>query len=214
MDTSQIERIAKLVVNEITRGTNIRAECEVPIGVSARHVHLTQAHLDVLFGVGYQLTKNKSLSIPSQYAANERVTLVGRKQAIEYVCILGPIRTVSQVEVSMTDARALGVSVPVRESGNTAGSAPLTIMGPKGTLDLPEGCIIAARHVHMSPEDAIRLGLLDGQEVCIRICGVRAATFHHVKVRVDPSYVLELHIDTDEANAVGARNGDMAVLIK
>jgi len=214
MDSSQIERITRLVVQEFSNGTNQNVNCDIPIGVSARHVHLAQAHVDVLFGLGYQLTKHKNLSIPSQFAANERVKLVGHKQSIENVCILGPIRTVSQVEVSMTDARTLGISAPLRESGNVKGSAPLSIVGPRGTVYLPEGCIVAARHVHMSPDDATRLGLLNGQDVCARVYGLRATTFYRVKVRVDPSYLLELHIDTDEANAANIKNGDMAILIK
>ena len=185
----------------------------VPIGVSARHVHLTQEHVEVLFGPGYQLTKKKEL-MGGQFASNEQVTIVGTKlRAIENVRILGPVRKESQVEISMTDARTLGVAPVVRNSGDIVGSAPIALVGPKGALYLKEGCIVAKRHIHMSPADAAAAGVADKDVVSVVAVNERGTTFDEVLVRVDPSFTLEMHIDTDEANAAQLKTGD-AVVIK
>ncbi|MEY8332042.1 phosphate propanoyltransferase [Lachnospiraceae bacterium 47-T17] len=215
MDEKKIERITRLVMEVL--GDEVSAVPKdgfmVPIGVSARHVHLTQEHVEVLFGAGYQLTKKKGL-MGGQFASNEQVTIVGTKlRAIENVRILGPVRKESQVEISMTDARTLGVAPVVRNSGDIAGSAPIALVGPKGALYLKEGCIVAKRHIHMAPGDAAAAGVADKDVVSVVSLGGRGTTFDEVLVRVDPSFTLEMHIDTDEANAAQLKTGD-AVVIK
>ena len=150
-----------------------------------------------------------------QFASNEQVTLVGLKlRAIENVRILGPCRKASQVEISKTDALKLGVKAPIRESGNVAGSAPIALVGPKGVLYLNEGCIVAQRHIHMSPADAAAAGVKDGDIVSVKAENERGTTFNHVKIRVDDSFTLEMHIDTDEANAAGIKHGDTVRMFK
>jgi putative phosphotransacetylase len=186
----------------------------VPIGVSARHVHLTQVDVETLFGSGYELTKKKEL-MGGQFASNEVVTIVGLKlRAMENVRILGPVRKASQVEISATDAIKLGIKTPIRESGDIKGSAPIAIVGPKGVVYLQEGCIIAKRHIHMSPEDALTAGVNNGDTVSIKVENERGTTFNHVQIRVDKTYTLEMHIDTDEANAAKISTGDTAIIIK
>ena len=186
----------------------------VPIGVSARHIHLTQEHVEALFGPGYQLTKKKEL-MGGQFASNETVTIVGLKlRAIENVRILGPVRKASQVEVSATDAIKLGMKVPVRESGDVKGSAPIAIVGPKGAIYLKEGCIVAMRHIHMSPKDAQAAGVKDGDIVSVKADNERGTIFNQVKIRVDDSFTLEMHIDTDEANAAKIATGNTVTIIK
>lgn len=185
----------------------------VPVGVSARHVHLTQADVETLFGPGYELTKKKEL-MGGQFASNELVTIVGTKlRAIENVRILGPVRKFSQVEISQTDAMKLGVRAPLRDSGNIKDSAPIAIVGPKGALYLKEGCIVAKRHIHMSPKDAAAAGRKDKDVVSVSVANDRGTTFEEVLIRVDDSFTTEMHIDTDEANASNIKTGD-AVVIK
>ncbi len=187
---------------------------EVPIGVSARHVHLTQADVETLFGKGYTLTKKKEL-MGGQFASNELVTIVGLKlRAIENVRILGPVRKASQVEISATDAVKLGVKAPLRESGDLKGSAPIALVGPCGAIYLKEGCIVAKRHIHMSPTDATRAGVKNGDVVSVKVDNERATIFNNVVIRVDPSFTLEMHIDTDEANAAKITTGMTAELIR
>ncbi|MGN0252563.1 MAG: phosphate propanoyltransferase [Oliverpabstia sp.] len=186
----------------------------VPIGVSARHIHLTQEDLEILYGPGYQLTKKKEL-MGGQFASNELVTIVGLKlRAIENVRILGPCRKKSQVEISATDALKLGVKAPVRESGDIAGSAPIALVGPKGALYLKEGCIVAARHIHMSPADAKAAGVHDGDYVSVKADNERGTIFNNVKIRVDDSFTLEMHIDTDEANASQIATGNTVRIVR
>ncbi len=207
-----IEMITKLVMENI----NGKAEdkFEVPVGVSARHIHLTQEDIEILFGAGYQLTKKKDL-MGGQFASNELVTIVGTKlRAIENVRILGPVRKASQVEISKTDAIKLGIQAPVRESGNIKGSAPIAVVGPKGVLYLKEGCIVAKRHIHMSPEDAQKAKVVDGDIVSVKFENERGTTFNNVQIRVDKSFTLEMHIDTDEANASQIKTGDRGVIVK
>lgn len=154
MDNQSIEMITKMVLESLKATASKENGYMVPVGVSARHVHLTQEHVDILFGEGYKLTKKKEL-MGGQFASNEQVTIVGLKlRAIENVRILGPVRKASQVEIASTDAMKLGIKAPIRESGNIAGSAPIALVGPKGAVYLKEGCIIAKRHIHMSPADA------------------------------------------------------------
>lgn len=169
MDNNNVALITKMVLEAVEKQ---KASGDtgylVPIGVSARHIHLTQEHVEALFGPGYQLTKKKEL-MGGQFASNELVTIVGLKlRAIENVRILGPVRSKSQVEVSATDSIRLGVKAPIRESGNTAGSAAIAVVGPKGAIYLDEGCIIAKRHIHMSPKDAMAAGVHDGDIVSVK----------------------------------------------
>jgi putative phosphotransacetylase len=169
--------------------------------------------VETLFGAGHQLTKKKEL-MGGQFAANEAVTIVGLKlRAIENVRVLGPERSASQVEISATDAVKLGIKAPVRESGNIAGSAPIAIVGPAGALYLKEGCIIAMRHIHMSPADAQAAGVKDGEIVSVKADNERSTIFNHVKIRVDSSFTLEMHIDTDEANASKISTGNTVSLL-
>lgn len=213
MESKNIELITKMVIDAINQNEEKGNGFMVPIGVSARHVHLTQEHVETLFGPGYQLTKKKDL-MGGQFASNETVTIIGLKlRAIENVRVLGPVRSATQVEVSATDAIKLGMNVPVRMSGDIAGSAPIAIVGPKGAIYLKEGCIVAKRHIHMSPEDAARFGVVDKQVVKVRFESGRGGTLEDVPVRVDPSFDLEMHIDTDEANGLGIAK-DMGYLIK
>jgi putative phosphotransacetylase len=213
LEEKTIEMITRLVMEAINQKSE-EPGFAVPIGVSARHVHLTQEHVETLFGSGYELTKKKEL-MGGQFASNEVVTIVGLKlRAMENVRILGPVRKASQVEISATDAIKLGIKTPIRESGDIKGSAPIAIVGPKGVVYLNEGCIIAKRHIHMSPEDATAAGVKDGQTISVQVENERGTTFNHVQIRVDKTYTLEMHIDTDEANAAKISTGDLAIIMK
>lgn len=213
MEQQSIEMITKMVLQTLNRMDEKKNGFQVPIGVSARHIHLTQEHVEALFGEGYQLTKKKEL-MGGQFASNETVTVVGLKlRAIENVRVLGPVRKASQLEISATDAIKLGISAPIRESGNVAGSAPIAVVGPKGVVYLQEGCIIAMRHIHMSPQDAVAAGCKDGDIVSVKAENERGTIFNHVKIRVDESFTLEMHIDTDEANACKIKTGDKVTII-
>lgn len=219
MDERQISEIIEQVLKEYrdkTPNTSNNGIGDIPIGVSNRHIHLTQEHLDILFGPGYQLTKLKDLSQPGQFACKEQLTLIGPSlKAIEGVRVLGPLRKKSQVEISKTDSFVLKVNPPVRESGDVIGSAPITIVGPKGIVELKEGCIIANRHIHMSPSDASRYGVKDGDYVAVDTVGKgKRTTLWDVQIRVSDKFILEMHLDTDDANACGIGNGDKVKLIK
>lgn len=180
----------------------------VLVEVSARHVHLTVEALEILFGKGHTLTVKKYLSQPGQFAAEERVTVVGPKRELAGVSVLGPTRKAVQVELSATDARSLGVAAPVRESGKTEGSPGCRLVGPCGELEIAEGVIVAKRHVHMTPADAEKYGVTDGQTVRVEIPSEgRSLVFGDVVVRVSDNYSLALHIDTDEGNAAGYTPG-------
>lgn len=209
-----VAEITRMVVEQL-KNADVQTACaeRIPIGISARHVHLTQEHVEELFGKGYQLTKKKEL-MGGQFASNELVTLVGTKlRAIENVRILGPCRKASQVEISKTDCIKLGVKAPIRESGKIEGSAPIAIVGPKGVVYLEEGCIVAKRHIHMSTEDAKRFGVTNGQSVKVRFDNDRGGIMEDVVIRVDPTFTLEMHIDTDEANGLGIGK-DQGILIR
>ena len=214
MDNNNIELITRLVLEAIEKKENTSNGYMVPIGVSARHIHLTQEHVEILFGKGYQLTKKKEL-MGGQFASNEVVTIVGLKlRAIENVRVLGPVRSKSQVEISATDAIKLGVKAPIRPSGDIKGSAAIAVVGPKGVVYLEEGCIIAKRHIHMSPKDAQTAGVKDGDIVSVKADNERGTVFNHVQIRVDDSFTLEMHIDTDEANAAKIATGQTVTIIK
>ncbi len=180
---------------------------KILVEVSARHIHLTQADVEKLFGKGHQLTKKKDLSQPGEFACEERVTVVGPKKELANVSILGPTRPASQVELSATDARSIGIAAPIRESGDVAGSGACKLIGPAGEIDLPEGVIVAKRHIHMLPEDAEKFGVENKEIVKTAIkTDERSLIFDDVVVRVSPKYGLAMHIDTDEGNAAGFSN--------
>ncbi len=207
--------VAEIVNRVMAQCSGSSANDTVPVGVSNRHIHLSAEHLEILFGKGYQLTPIKDLSQPGQFACKEQLTIIGPSlRAIEGVRVLGPIRKESQVEISRTDSFTLKVKPPVRESGDIKGSAPITIIGPKGTVTLKEGCIIANRHIHMSLEEGKAFGLNDGDYVTVEVEGERRTTFYDVQVRVNKAFRLEMHIDTDDANAAGIGNGFKVKIVK
>ena len=176
----------------------------VIVEISARHLHLSQEHLDILFGAGHQLTNKKDLSQPGQFACEEKVRVEGTKSAFPGISVLGPERKASQVEISLTDARSIGVKAPVRESGVVACSGGCKLVGPCGEVDLAEGVMAAKRHIHMTPEDAEKAGIVDKQIISVETnCNGRALTFGDVVVRVSDKFATRMHIDTDEANAAG-----------
>jgi putative phosphotransacetylase len=185
----------------------------IPVAISGRHIHLSTADCQMLFG-GETLTPLRDLSQPGEFAARETVTLVGSRGVLEHVRVLGPLRKATQVELARTDALRLGVEAPVRDSGNHEGSAGLTVVGPCGTMMLTRGVILALRHIHMTPADAARLGVHDREIVSVRQGGERSVTLGSVLVRVSPNYRLELHLDTDEANAGLFKDGDLVELIR
>ena len=189
---------------------------QVLVETSARHVHVTQEDLETLFGKGYELTVKKSLSQPGQFACNERVDVVGPKKTLTGVSILGPVRSATQVELSLTDARAIGVAAPIRESGDIEGSGACRLVGPKGEVELTQGVIAAKRHIHMTTADAAAMGLRDKDVVSVRVPSAngRALTFGDVVVRVSDKFALAMHIDTDESNAAGVAPGTMGEILK
>lgn len=186
---------------------------KIPVGVSNRHVHLAQKDLDILFGPSQTLTKFKDLTQPGQYAAEEKVDLIGPKGTIAGVRVLGPTRKQTQIELSRTDSFLLGIKPPLRDSGNLANSAAITLKGPAGTVELSEGAIFALRHIHITPDLAAQHGLADGQMIKLSASGSRALDFDQVLVRVSPKFALEFHVDVDEANAAMLNNGDAVTLV-
>ncbi len=203
-----LKEIIDQVIVECTAQTlsSLEAESskkEIPVETSARHVHLCQKDVEALFGVGHQLTPARELSQPGQYLCEERVTVIGPKGSFENVAVLGPARPESQVEISRTDARQLGVNAVLKESGDISGTPGVFLYSGKGMVQLDKGVIVARNHIHMTTADAQRLGVQDRQEVDVRIETDRPVTFHRVLVRVKDSFSLAMHIDFDEANAVG-----------
>jgi putative phosphotransacetylase len=186
---------------------------KIPVGVSNRHIHLKEEHVHTLFGDQYKLSKLKDLSQPGEFAANETVKVVGPKGEFPAVRILGPVRSITQLEISLTDSFSLGVKAPLRSSGNISRTPGIKIVGPKGELEIEEGVIIAERHIHMTNEDAQTFGVKDGEYVSVKTEGDRGLIFNQVLIRVKDSYALDLHIDTDEANASGLRTGDMVEIV-
>ncbi|MEG0369670.1 MAG: phosphate propanoyltransferase [Hungatella sp.] len=185
------------------------------VETSARHVHVTQEDLEILFGKGYKLTWKKDLSQPGQFASEEKVTIIGSKKEMSGVSILGPVRKATQVEISLTDARAIGVAAPVRESGDIAGSGAIKIVGPCGEVEITEGVIAAKRHIHATPEEAQMIGVNNNDIVSVKIDTVdRSLIFGDVVVRVSPTYALAMHIDTDESNAAGCGREVFGEIIK
>lgn len=187
---------------------------ELPIALSNRHIHLSKEHIEVLFGKGYELTKTKDLSQPGQYACEEKVDVVGPKNTLKGVRVLGPARSNTQIEISLADGYVLGVVPPVRDSGDIAGSPGAKIIGPKGEVVISEGVIAAARHIHMHTTDAEEFGVKDKDRVKIRVSGDRGLIFENVLIRVNEKYALEMHVDVDEGNAASIKNYDKVELIK
>ena len=215
ISSAKIAEMVRKVLSDMENVESINTGNEVPVGVSNRHNQLTKADMETLFGVGYELTPLKDLSQPGQYACKEVLTLIGPSlRPIENVRVLGPLRNKSQVEISATDSYVLKVKPPVRESGKIEGSAGITIVGPKGVVELKEGCIIANRHIHMSPEDGARFGVKDGETVTVDVNGKRRTRWYDVQVRVSADFTLEMHVDTDDANAAGIGNGTMVTIVK
>ena len=200
--------VTRLVIEELEK-----FQRSVPIGVSNRHIHLDRKDMDILFGQDSELTFKKELGQPGQYACEETVTLHGPKGELGRVRVLGPLRSESQVEISVTDGFALGVKPPIRESGKLEGTPGVTIIGPKGTIEKDTGTIAALRHVHLDPETAQRIGVKDKQMVKVEIGGLRGGILHNVLIRVSEQFAPEMHIDVDEANAFGVKNGDRAYII-
>lgn len=214
---NDIERkvIEEIVINTVKK---LMAEKDapnrVPLGVSNKHLHLTQEHVEILFGKGHQLTNMKDVKQPGQFACEECVKIIGPKGEFPKVRVLGPARNETQIELSMTDARTLGVNVPIRESGKLEGTPGLILEGPCGRIELDHGAIAALRHIHMTPDIAEQLGLKDGDCVGVESSGLRPTLFRDVLVRVSPKYAYEMHIDTDEANAAGLKNNDILKIVK
>ncbi len=216
-DKSTVEKVTRLVIDNLEAlmldGMNIPKD-KVPIGISARHVHLERQHLDILFGKDYQLTFLKPLSQPGQFAAQETVEVIGPKGSLPSVRILGPERKQTQVEVAMTEARKLGIKPPVRTSGELRGTPGITIRGPKGEITIQEGVMIADRHIHMTPEDALRYNVKDGQKVKVLIEGEKGGIMHNVTIRVSEKYALDCHIDTDDASAFLINQGQIVTIVR
>lgn len=187
---------------------------EFIVETSARHIHVTQEHLEILFGKGAALTHKKDLSQPGQFACEERVTIVGPKKEMPGVSILGPVRPATQVELSATDARTIGVAAPIRESGDIAGSGACKVVGPCGEIEISEGVIVAKRHIHLTPADAAELNVKDKDIVWVKLnTADRKAVLGDVVVRVSDKFARAMHIDTDESNAVGASGALMGEII-
>jgi len=188
---------------------------KIPVGISGRHAHLSKEHLEILFGKGYELTPIKDLSQPGQFAADEKIDLVSADgREIKGIRILGPVRKETQVELSHSDARRARIDAPVRSSGDIKGSAGAKIVGPKGEVTIAEGVIVADRHIHFSPEDAIKFGVKDRDVVAIKVSGLKAGILENVLCRVSESYVLDCHLDTDDGSAFLLNNGDFVELVK
>ena len=215
LNAAAVAELVKKIVAEM-EGAPAQSANEIPVGISNRHIHLSQQDVETLFGAGYQLTPLKDLSQPGQYACKETLTLIGPSmRAIEGVRVLGPVRKSSQVEISKTDSFQLKVNPPVRESGKTEGSAPVTIIGPKGVVALKEGCIIANRHIHMSPDEAAVFGVKDCDYIDVDVCsGTRKTRWFDVQIRVHKDFRLEMHVDTDDANSAGIKNGSTVKVVK
>lgn len=206
------EQLEQLVAEAVRKELCIRS-CQVPVGISVRHIHLSRADVDRLFGRNYQLTPKKQLSQPGQYACEECLDVVGPKGELKRVRILGPERKTTQIELAQTDCRNIGISAPVRSSGNTAGTPGITLRGPLGETHVPEGVIIADRHLHMSAEEAAAFGLKDGDHVQIRIEGTKPGILGNVLVRAGKGHALDLHIDTDDGNAFLLEQGQLVTVL-
>jgi putative phosphotransacetylase len=187
---------------------------KVEVGISNKHVHLSEADLAALFGAGHKLTLKKQLKQPGQFASEELVDVVGPKGTLKGMRVLGPVRKESQVELAMTDARVIGLSLPVRESGVLDGSPGVKLIGPAGEVQLSKGAIIALRHIHLSPSEAAEAGVKDKDRVTVKTSGTRPLIFEDVLIRSGEAHLREMHVDTDEGNAAGLKNDDLVEIIK
>lgn len=208
------DALIRLVAKRVMEKVNEYNTFKIPVGVSNRHVHVSQKDLETLFGKGCQLTKKSDLKQPGQYACNETVTIRGPKGEFEGVRILGPVRKQSQIEISKTDSFRLGVRPAIRESGDLEGTPGLEMIGPNGRVSLHQGAIIALRHIHMQPEQAAALGIKDKDLVEVETFGERHGVFGDVLIRVSEDYHLEMHVDLDEANACALNNNDYVMIKK
>ncbi|MFP8919332.1 phosphate propanoyltransferase [Megasphaera indica] len=206
------QEMATILTEKILESVQHYENFRIPIGVSNRHVHVSRADLDRLYGKDYALTRKSELGQPGQFAANETVTLQGPKGTFEHVRILGPVRSQSQVEISKTDSFRLGVKAPIALSGHLQGTPGITLIGPRGTVDLPCGVIIAKRHIHITPAQAAARHLKDGQIVDVETFGERRGILGDVIIRVSDTAGLEMHIDVDEANACSLSNHDYVMI--
>lgn len=206
--------LEKLAPTDQIQPTKLTDNQQIPVGISNRHIHLSQQEVDKLFGQEYQLTKLKDLSQPGQYACKETVMICGPKGAIEKVRILGPVRKQTQVEILQSDSFKLGVKAPLRLSGDLSGSGNITLIGPKGSAEISEGVVVAKRHIHMLPAEAVQFGVHDGQAVTIEFSGERGGSLSNVIIRAVENSGLECHIDTEEANALGITPNTKIVIKK
>jgi len=206
------EQLVALVTQAVQAELSRRSR-QVPVGISVRHIHLTRADVDKLFGCGYQLTPKKALSQPGQFACEECLDVIGPKGELKRVRILGPERSATQIELAQTDCRTIGVNAPVRSSGDTKGTPGVTLRGPLGELTVPEGVIVADRHLHMTPAQAAAFGLADGDRVQIRIDGIKPGIMGGVLVRANSKCALDFHIDTDDGNAFLLRQGQLVTVL-
>lgn len=216
MASKEYEAVLKVLL-EAVKAANNSAPAEpdgIPVGISNRHIHLSQSDLDALFGAGYQLTPIKDLSQPGQYACKETVTICGPKGAIEKIRVLGPVRSKSQIEILAGDSFKLGVKAPARLSGDLTGTPGITIVGPKGSVQTAEGLIVAQRHIHMTPQDAAAYGVSDGQIVKIEVDGPRGGVYSNVAIRATDTSALECHLDTEEANAMDINSSTKISIVK
>jgi propanediol utilization protein len=209
------DALVDLLMEAIKEGGDVTKDANsIPVGISNRHIHLSQTDLNTLFGEGYQLTNIKDLSQPMQYACKETLTIAGPKGAIEKVRILGPARSQSQVEILQADCFKLGITAPVKMSGDLQKTPGITLIGPKGSILLSQGLIIAQRHIHMTLEDAKRLCVNNGEQVTIQVGGLRGGTYLNVAIRANNTSALECHIDTEEANAMNLASTSKITIVK
>ena len=206
------EQLVALVTQAVQAELQKRSR-QVPVGISVRHIHLTRADVDKLFGYGYQLTPKKALSQPGQFACEECLDVIGPKGELKRVRILGPERSATQIELAQTDCRTIGVNAPVRSSGDTKGTPGVTLRGPLGELTVPEGVIVADRHLHRTPAQAAAFGLADGDRVQIRINGLKPGIMGGVLVRASNKCALDFHIDTDDGNAFLLKQGQLVTVL-
>lgn len=207
------QQLIEIVTQAVIKELSTRDDDKVPVGISVRHIHLTRSNIDWLFGRNYQLTPKKALSQPGQFACEECLDVIGPKGVLTKVRVLGPERNATQVELSQTDCRTIGVSAPVRDSGDLEGTPGIKLRGPLGEIEIPKGVIIADRHIHMSPADAERFGLKDGDRVKVKIDGVKPGVMEHVLIRSGEKHRLDMHIDTDDGNAFMLKQGQLVTVL-
>ncbi|GAA0070768.1 phosphate propanoyltransferase [Clostridium sardiniense] len=213
-----LEEVLKLLLNAVKESEDkkneVKESFEIPVGISNRHIHLSKRHVDILFGEGYELTKLKELSQKGQYACKETITICGPRGSIEKIRVLGPIRSKTQVELSIGDCRTTGVSPSIRLSGNLKETSGITLIGPKGSVQLEEGVIVAQRHIHMNNKHAEHFGVSDGDIVKIEVDGLRGGILNNVSIRTNDSFSLECHLDVEEANSFGVTPKSKIKIVK